>query len=77
MTFLIMKRAGHTFKGDRVDEYGNPLALEDMTDDQLNEWREIVKSLGAKSQLAELMLAQIDGEIRHRDIKRRIAIGEI
>ncbi len=77
MTFLIMKRAGHTLKGDKVDEYGNPLALEDMTDDQLNEWKEIVKSLGAKSQLAELMLEQIDGEIRHRYIKRRIAIGEI
>lgn len=77
MTFLIMKRAGHTFKGDKADEYGNPLALENMTDDQLKEWREIVQTLGAKSQLAELMLSQIDGEIRHRDTKRRITIGDI
>ncbi len=76
MTFLIMKRAGHTFKGDKEDDSGNPLALEDMTDDQLNEWKDIVQSLGAKNELSELMLEQIDGELRHRDIKRRV-IGEI
>ena len=75
MTSLIMKKAGHTFKGDRDDDSGNPLALEDMTDDQLNEWKEIVESLGVKDKLTKLMISQINGEINRRN--KRLAIGEI
>lgn len=76
MTFLILKKAGHTFKGDKEDDCGNPLALEDMTYKQLKEWKEIVQSYGIKNDLTELMLMQIDTEIRHRDIKKRLA-GDI
>lgn len=77
MTSLIMKRAGQTFEGDKEDEAGNPLALEDMTDDQLSKWKNIVESIDIKNDLTQLMLEQINGEIRHRDIKRRLRIGDV
>lgn len=77
MTSLILKRAGQTFEGDKEDECGNPLALEDMTDDQLNKWKNIVESTDTESDLAQLILEQIKSEIRHRNIKKRLAIGDV
>lgn len=77
MTLLVIKRAGQDFEEWDEDDYGNPLALEDMSDLQLLNWRKAVESLGASSPLAELMLDQVDEEIARRKANKHRAIGEI
>lgn len=77
MTFLVIKRAGQIFEECDEDSYGNPIALEDMSDLQLLRWKEAVESLGSNSQLYELMLEQINGEIRRRKAKEYKAVGDI
>ena len=76
MTFLVVKRAGQSFEEWDEDDYGNLIPLEEMSDPQLLKWKEFVESLGTSSQLAELMLVQIDEEIKRREAKERKAVGE-
>lgn len=76
MTLLIIRRAG-LVEDDDEDEYGNPVALEDMSDEKLEDWKEIVKSLGKDSPLAIAMLEQIDEEVDRRKAKAAGAFEEL
>lgn len=68
---LVIKRAGFDYEEDE-DEEGSFIPIEDMSDDKLMAWREIVESLDTP--LAKVMLEQVDEEIHRRMDKK---VGEL